>query len=71
MVTGFHHGWLFCARCVAAILLCLGTSAPTLAQSPPPRPSGSGQIQAIPLYLRRQIARRLKGALGAEAFQTD
>jgi hypothetical protein len=28
-----------------------------------------GQIQALPLYFRRQIAHRLKEALGAEAFQ--
>ena len=26
MVTGFHRGWLFCARRVAAIRLCLGTA---------------------------------------------
>lgn len=30
-----------------------------------------GQIQTLPLYLRRQIARRIKEALGSEAFQTD
>ena len=27
-----------------------------------------GQIQTLPLYLRRQIARRIKEALGSEAF---
>ena len=30
-----------------------------------------GQIQALPLYLRRQIARRLQEALGPEAFLTE
>ena len=46
MVTGFHRGWL---RRVAAILLCLGTviSAPALAQSPPPRLSGTVSIHQI------------------------
>ena len=30
-----------------------------------------GQIRALPLYLRRQIARPLKEALGDDAFQSD
>jgi len=30
-----------------------------------------GQIRALPLYVRRQIARRLKEALGDDAFQSD
>ena len=30
-----------------------------------------GQIRALPLYLRGQIARRLKEALGDDAFQSD
>ena len=30
-----------------------------------------GQIRVLPLYLRRQIARRLKEALGDDAFQSD